>query len=242
LVCCKNQHAASLVARLALAASLLAATVPAQAPDAASVIRSVDAAVARRVDNVLGFTDTEHYAVYRGRDELHPAAEMTVIGSYKKDVGKSYTILSESGSSIIQRFGLKPLLANEQNINLPENVKRSWFVSANYDMKVRPGGPVPLNGRSCFVLDIRARQKAPNLIDGSIWVDVRDGTLVQIDGVATAAATPYSGPAHMVRQYANMNGFSMATHARAESNSFLFGRTVVTVDYSNYRLQLEPLQ
>ncbi len=73
-----------------------------------------------------------------------------------------------------------------------------------------------------------------------MWVDAHDGSLVQIEGIATEAASMYSGPAHMMRQYANINGFSMAMHARAESNSFLFGRTVVTVDYNNYQLQIKP--
>jgi hypothetical protein len=219
--------------------ALAIAPAPAEAPDAAAIIRSVDAAVVSRFDRVLGFTDTEHYAVFRGRDENHPAAEMTVTDNYRKGLGKSYVVLSQNGSSIIQRFGLKPLLDNEESINLPKNVEKSWFISANYEMKVRPGGPVQLNGRSCYILDIAAMHKAPNLINGSIWVDVRDGTLVQIDGVATEAASVYSGPARMVRQYANVDGFSMAMHARAESNSFLFGRTVVTVDYSNYHIEIE---
>ena len=42
----------------------------------------------------------------------------------------------------------------------------------------------------------------------------------------------------MMRQYMQLQGFPMATHARAESNSMLFGRTVVTIDYSDYKLQL----
>jgi hypothetical protein len=44
----------------------------------------------------------------------------------------------------------------------------------------------------------------------------------------------------MMRQYEQIDGFPMATHARAESNSMLFGRTVVTIDYSDYHLQLAP--
>jgi hypothetical protein len=221
----------------ALAPALAAA--PLQAPDATAIIRGVDAAVVLRFDDVLGFTDTEHYSVFRGKDETHAAAEMTVTDNYRKGTGKSYVVVSQSGSSVIQRFGLKPLLDSEQNINLPGNIEKSWFISANYEMKLRPGGPVQLNGRSCYILDIAAKRKAPNMMNGSMWVDARDGTLAQIDGVATEAASIYSGPAHMMRQYANVNGFSMAMHARAESNSFLFGRTVVTVDYSNYHLQVK---
>jgi hypothetical protein len=32
----------------------------------------------------------------------------------------------------------------------------------------------------------------------------------------------------------------MATHARAVSNSYLLGRTVVTIDYRDYQIQLRP--
>jgi hypothetical protein len=32
----------------------------------------------------------------------------------------------------------------------------------------------------------------------------------------------------------------MATHARAVSNSFLLGETIVTIDYQDYKMQLRP--
>jgi hypothetical protein len=34
----------------------------------------------------------------------------------------------------------------------------------------------------------------------------------------------------------------MATHAHAESSSFLFGRTAVTIDYTDYHFQMRPGQ
>ncbi len=219
---------------------LLRATGPTQEPDPAAVIRSVDAAVAARFDNILGYTAIEHYAVYRGGDETRPAAEMTVRDTYKKGVGKTYTVLSQSGSGIFLRFGLKPLLDNEKTINIPGNVEKSWFTSANYVMKLKPGGVQKLNGRDCYALAITPKQEAPNLINGTMWVDARDGTLVEIEGVASKNPSAFSGTTHMMRQYANVHGYSMAIHARAESSSFLFGRTVVTIDYSNYNLEIKP--
>jgi hypothetical protein len=221
---------------LSVTASLRA---PAQEPDPATLIRSLDAAVTSRSENVLGFSDVEHYVVYRGGDETHPAAEMTVRDTYKKGVGKTYTVLSESGSSILLRFGLRPLLDNEQIINQPGNVERSWFNSANYVMTLKAGGMQKLNGYDCFVLDIKPKEEAPNLIVGTIWVDARDGTLVKVDGVASKNPSAWSGAAHMMRQYANIDGYSMAMHVRAESDSALFGRTVVTIDYSDYKLEVK---
>ena len=211
---------------------------PTQEHDPAAVIRRVDAAVAARFENILGFTDVEHYVVYRGDDQVHPAAEMTVRDTYKKGVGKTYTVISQSGSSILLHFGLKPLLENEQTINQPGNVEKSWFNSANYEMTLKAGDVQKLNGRDCFALDVKPKEVAPNLIIGTIWVDAQDGTLVQIDGVASKNPSAFSGATHLTRQYANVDGYSMAIHARAESDSALFGRTVVTIDYSNYKLDI----
>lgn len=226
---------------MSIAAGLQTGAAVAQQPDQSAVIRQIDAAVGDRFNNVLGFTDVEHYAVYRGNDETHPVAEMTVRDTYTKGSGKQYTVLSQSGSSVILRLGLKPLLENEQNINKPGNVEKSWFDSANYEMTLNPGGAQKLNGRACYVLAMKPKDEAPNLIIGTMWTDAKDGTLVQIQGVASKSPSAFSGTTHMMRQYANVNGYSMAMHARAESNSPIFGHTVVTVDYTDYHLQLRAM-
>jgi hypothetical protein len=209
-----------------------------QQPDQAAIIRQIDAAVAARADKVLGFTDVEHFSVYRSGDATHTVAEMTVRDTYKKGVGKEFTVLSESGSSMIRRFGLKSLINNDVTINLPGNVEKSWFTSANYEMKLKPGGVERINGRDCYVLAITPKRQAPNLIIGTLWADAKDGTLVQIEGVSSQSPSAFAGNTRVMRQYTNISGFSMATHARAESNSMLFGQTVIMIDYSNYQLQL----
>jgi hypothetical protein len=69
-------------------------------------------------------------------------------------------------------------------------------------------------------------------------VDVKDDSIVQVQGTASKIPSLFTGPTRMMRQYASIDGFAMATHARAESDSSLFGRTVVTIDYRDYHLQL----
>lgn len=210
----------------------------AQQPDQAAVIRQVDAAVMARVNAIAGYTVTEHYSVFHGTDEMHPVAEMTVKTTYRRETGKSYEVLLQSGSALIRRLGLDPLLDSEKNINLPGNVQHAWIDSENYNMTLKPGTPV-LEGRTCYVLAIDPKRKAPNLIVGSLWVDAKDGSIVRLEGVASKAPSVFAGVTHMMRQYAMVDGFSMATHARAESSTFLYGRTVVTIDYSGYKIDVK---
>jgi hypothetical protein len=207
-------------------------------PDEASVVQHVDAAIKARFEAVQSFTVIEHYNVYRNGGETDPAAQMTVKTTYNKDTGKSYSILSESGSEILKHFVLDALLENEKHINEPGNREASWFTSANYELKLLPGGIHRVDGRDCYALSMNPRQKASNLIQGSMWVDAKDFSTVRIEGISTKSPSMLTGPSHVMRQYALFHGFAQATHARAESDSALFGKTVVTIDYSDYEIEI----
>jgi len=208
--------------------------------DTSTVIPAVDAAVKARLDGIAQYTVTEHYAVYRGADETHPAAEMTVQTLYKKDSGKNYTILAQSGSGFIRAHVLGAILDNEKNINLPGNREHSWLTSANYQMQLKPGGIQRSGDRDCLALSITPRHKAPNMIEGTLWVDATDGSIVRIEGTASQSPSIFTGPAQVMRTYADVNGFGMATQARAVTDSFLLGRTVITIDYRDYQIQVVP--
>jgi hypothetical protein len=135
----------------------------------------------------------------------------------------------------VLKFGLKPLLDDETAINAPGKATQSWFTSANYGMTLQDGVQ-QVNGRACYTLAVKPKRKAPNMLDGTIWVDAKDGTLVKVEGTASKSPSPFAGTTHMMREYQNIEGYAMATHARAESKSFLFGRTVVVIEYGEYRL------
>ncbi len=222
---------------LATLALFFIPVLPAQR-DPATVIRQIDVANHARYDNVLAYTDTERYSVFRGKDQTHPSAEMIVKITYKKGVGKTYTILSQSGSEVIHKFALLPLLDHEKQINDPAIVEKSWFTSTNYEMKLKPDATRNIDGRDCIALAINPKRKAPNMIEGTLWVDAADNSIVEVDGVASRSPSVFAGTTKMMRRYTNIRGYAMAAHARAESNSFLFGRTVVIIDYTDYQVQL----
>lgn len=240
--------APSVIARAIATASFLicfgiaAPGVPAasQQLDESSVIQHIDAAVKARLDNVIGYTVTEHYAVFRNNDELHPVAEMTVHTVYNVETGKTYTPISQSGSSIIRSQVLGTILDNEQRVNQPGNREASWITSANYQMKLKPGGIQLLDGRECLLLTLAPKRTSPSLFSGTLWIDAKDYSIVQLVGTASKSPSFIAGPAEAMRQYAPVSGFAQATHASAVSNSFLFGRTEVKIDYLDYQVQLRP--
>jgi hypothetical protein len=212
----------------------------AQQPESAAIIRNSDAAIRARFDHVQSYTVIEHYAVYHNSEQSAPIAQMTVKTLYQKSSGKTYTILSQSGPSIIRKMMLGALLSDEKRINDPANREASWFTSANYSMNVVPGGPQPVDGRMCYAIALDPHQKAPNLIRGTMWVDAKDYSTVKVDGVATKSPSVFAGPTHMMRQYVLVDGYAQASHARAVSSSMFYGQFIITIDYTNYQVELSP--
>src|SRR5579863_8916894 len=90
--------ARGLLVLLAYAGTACAADAPL---DQATAIQQVDAAVQMRVDKIAGYSVTEHYAVFRGQDETHPVAEMTVKTTSARDG-------QELSDSVAERFGACP--------------------------------------------------------------------------------------------------------------------------------------
>lgn len=211
-----------------------------QSLDIGTIVRGVDASVKSRIDRLAGYTATEHYAVFRGKDEAHPAAEMLVKTTYNKQTGKSYEILSQSGSSLWRNEVLRTLLDNEKRMSQPGNVGTALIDSANYEMTLDANPRDSLNGRNCLVLDITPRRNSEYLFKGRLWVDAQDFAIVQLKGTASKSAFFLASAAEVSRQYDEMDQLPMATHAQAVSGSALLGQTVVKIDYTNYQLQLIP--
>ncbi|WP_109484737.1 hypothetical protein [Occallatibacter savannae] len=205
-----------------------------------AVVHGVDNSVKDRLDRLASYTVTEHYAVFRGRDTSKPAAEMLVKTTYRKETGKSYQILAQSGSALWRNQVLKTLLENEQRMSQPGNVETALINSSNYEMKLDKNAVQTLNGRQCLLLDITPRRKSEYLFNGLLWVDARDYAIVQLKGTAAKSAVFIANAAEVTRQYAEVNDVPMATHAEAVSGSSLLGQTVVKVDYSDYQMQLLP--
>lgn len=215
--------------------------IQAQQFGSATILSKIDAAVKARVDGIEAYTDTEHYVVFRGQDEVHPVAEMTVKTTYKRETGKSYQILSESGSTLMQSLVLKKVLENEQAVNQPGVREGSWITTRNYDMQVKPGGVQWVDGQNCVAISLAPRRREPYLLIGTLWVNGQNGEIVRVEGKGSKSSTILSSETQMLRHYVDINGFGEATNARAEADSFLFGRTVVTIEYRDYHIQSRPV-
>jgi hypothetical protein len=197
-----------------------------------SVIQGVDQAALDRETNLAGYSVTEHYTLRNGR--FQTTAEMTVATVYSKGAGKSYQVLSRSGSSALQTGVLDKLLLEEAEMSRGNTRQHVLATSANYKMRII--GEESLAGRQCELLELIPRTKSTHLLKGRAWVDAEDHSLVRIEGKPSASPSFWAGRPMIVREYERIDGFSLARKSHALSDSFLLGKTELTIDYTDYKV------
>ena len=197
-----------------------------------SVIRGVDQAEVNRETNLTGYSVTGHYAVRSNR--FQTSAEMTVSIVYRKGAGKSYQVLSRSGSSVLQTRVLDRLVQEEAAMSRGDIRPHVVVTSANYKMKLVSKEPVV--GRSCEVVELSPLTKSPHLLKGRAWVDAEDHSLVRIAGRPVTSASFWAGRPLIVRDYEKIEGFSMAKRSHALADTLLLGKTELTIEYSDYKI------
>jgi hypothetical protein len=205
--------------------------------DSPAIIPLVDASVAHRDDNLLSYTVNEHYRVYRGADHEHPAAEMVVRTLYRKDTGKTFTILSQSGSHLLLTEVLGHVLDSETLMTQPVNRSRVVLTSLNYAM--RANGSENVSGIDCVRISIDPKTRSPYLFKGTIWVNAKDGDIVKLEGVTSKSASVLTGATQVSRVYEVIHGVPMATHATADASSWLLGATTIDIDYTGYQMTMQ---
>jgi len=88
------------------------------------------------------------------RTKFIPPPKMTVRTDYNKATGKTYIVLSRTGSDLLQNLFSTTILENESASTCQGIARRRGLTSANYEMKLNAGEPQRFDGRDCLVLTI----------------------------------------------------------------------------------------
>ena len=138
------------------------------AESADAMIAHVEAVIRGRFEHIAKYIVKEHYAVYRN-GAAETAAEQTVQVVYQKSTGIIYTTVSKDGSSMWLSRAIEPALESEKEVNDVTTRHQVMLTADNYELEVEPARN-SLNGRDCFVLDLKPRRKSPYLLNGKAWV------------------------------------------------------------------------
>lgn len=171
---------------------------------------------------------TVEYRGFFGRME----AKMDVEVDYSASGGKSFRIVSVSGSHVLCERVLKRAVASEKEASL--NGGATALTEANYRFRLL--GSDNLGGRPAYILDVEPLTSSKFLYRGRIWVDAGDFAVVKLE------VQPARNPSFWISQtlihhtYARTDGFWLPEQNRSETRVRIGGAAVLTIDYGTYQI------
>jgi hypothetical protein len=177
------------------------------------------------------YTAVRQYKVeYRGLAYLEASMEVEV--DFDAASGKSFRILSQSGSKIVGEKVLKRAMDSEKEAS--KDGGASAMTPANYRFQLL--GSESLDGRSAYILNVEPLTESKFLYRGRVWVDATDFAVVKVE------ATPAKNPSFLISRTlirytcAKTGDFWLPQRSRSETKIRIGGTAVLTIDYGTYQI------
>ncbi|HEX4232003.1 MAG TPA: hypothetical protein VHZ07_25270 [Bryobacteraceae bacterium] len=186
----------------------------------------------QRFADIESLTRIAHYTANDRRFGVQ--ADMVARMFYEKSTGKRFEVISRSGSSTIQSRIFDGLMTAEIDAAKKRLTSGPAISPANYQFHLL--GQVVYDGRKCYLLQLRPRQKNEHLINGKAWVDASDFEIVHEEGRPSASVSFWIGKPMITEDYEKIGKFWVAKRRYSVSDSFLLGRSELTIEYSDYHI------
>ena len=188
---------------------------------------------AARFERYEGFTRLQHYSVTTDRFGLK--AEMVARVHRDRVKGKTYEVISRTGSPVIQSHVFDALLEAEVAVNQQAG---ELLTLDNYSFRLI--GEEDFGGRQCYVLESDPRRKDKHLLKGRIWIDPEDFGIVHIEGRPSDSLSFWVGRPMIVQDFTKISGFWWASRRRSYIDNIFLGKSDLTIEYSDYQFAVRP--
>jgi hypothetical protein len=220
----------ALVAALFLAAAASAQTSN-HLPTADDVVGKMMEFDAQRRSELIGYTAIRRYQAANGK---HHHAEMLVGVACARDGSEDFNILSEEGSGWIRGHIFRRLLKEETEASRRGSRESTRITPENYQFQMI--GQETLDTGRAYILAVAPRTANKYLIDGKIWVDASDYSIVRIEGRPSRNPSFWVRSVNIVRTYQRVGPFWFAASTDTISQIRILGPAELTIENFNYTL------
>jgi hypothetical protein len=165
-------------------------------------------------------------------------AKLEVAVHYEAPENKSFDIISESGSTMLQGKVLAKLLKSEREAARAENQRQTALTTANYAFTLLGSRPTPWGG--CYRLGVEPKREEKFLYRGEICVNAADFAVESID------AEPAKNPSFWIKwtriahRYQKIGQFWLPASNQSVTSVRLGGTATLSIVYSGYEPRLAP--
>jgi len=207
------------------------------AQDSCQQFPSANEVVAKMIehDNQLqadlhGYTAARRYVLENSRH--HKRAEMLVRVRCLDNGSKQFQTVSATGWGTARNHVFPKLLEGESEASLPEVRHRSGITRENYSFEMV--GRDYINQRPAYVIAISPKTQNKYLVEGRIWVDVKDYAIVRIEGKPAKSPSFWIKSVQFVHTYQKSGSFWFPVSDRSVTDVRILGATEVRIEYFDY--------
>ncbi len=199
-------------------------------PSAEDVVAKMMQFDTQRQSALSGYTAMRHYAAVNKSRRAEMLVRVTCDGSG----AKQFSILSEEGSGSIRKHVFHKLLSEETEASRHGTRNSTRLTPANYDFQFV--GQEKLETGPAYVLAVSPKTANKYLIDGRIWIDTNDYSIVRIEGQPARNPSFWVRSVHFVHTYEKVGPFWFASATHTKSEIRIFGSSELTIENSDYDL------
>jgi hypothetical protein len=187
-----------------------------------------------QAEQLRHYQELRHYQVQYKGFSANLVGKMDVSVTFDAATGKSFRIVSQSGSKLLCDKVLKKAVDSEVEAAHDQNA--TALTPANYQFEL--AGIETVDGRPAYVLTVVPVTNSKFLYRGKIWVDAADFALTRIK------AEPAKNPSFWIQRpqitfsSTKTGDFWLPTSNRSETKVRVGGTAVFTIDYGTYRVAL----
>jgi hypothetical protein len=201
-------------------------------PTCDQVVEQMIARSKWRAEELKQYHAVRHYQVeYRGFAAAI-AARMEVEANFDAATGKSFHIVSQSGSKFLAEKVLKRAVDSEKEAQ--QDKAATALTPANYRFHL--AGSESVDGRPAFVLDVEPLTDSKFLYRGRIWVDAVDFAVTKMETEPARSPSFLISRTHIHSTSIKTHGFWLPQEVRSETKVRFGGTAVLTIDYGTYSI------
>ena len=184
----------------------------------------------QRDATLLGYTEQRTYKVTDTTGKVR--AEESGQMEYHAPDKKTFVTSSESGSGMVRRMALKPLIASEIETTSGKQHHDSSISPANYTFELL--GEQQVGPYRCFVVRATPKRQDKYLFEGKVWIDTQDYAVVRIAGHPAKKLSFWIERADFVREYQKIDGFWLSKKDETFVKVRMYGQKILIIDHQNY--------
>jgi hypothetical protein len=162
-------------------------------------------------------------------------ARLTAWTSLDPVQGFQYSIVEESGSSIVRQKVLRAALEGERFLRANGEIERGALTPSNYEFS---GGSEEEN---LIRIGIHPKRHDTMLIEGSILLTEPDGDLARIEGSLIKRPSLWTREVHVVRRYERINGIRVPVSMQSTARVVIVGRSTFSMVYESASINGAPV-